>query len=82
MKLNAGWVTIIGARGSGKTASADLIFVGCRPISSQLHKTSFIKRAGEYLSQVVVKLKWQTANETTGRIEDIDFKVLLSEIKA
>lgn len=53
---------------------ADLIAVGGTAISGQLHKTSFIKRAGEYLSEVEVKLKWQTGKETIGRIKEIDFE--------
>ena len=76
IQLNSGLVTIIGARGSGKTALADLIAVGGTAISNQLNKTSFIKRAGDFLSEVEVKLGWQTGNETIGRIKEIEFEDL------
>ena len=45
--LNSGLVAIIGARGSGKTALADLIAAGAGALSHPLAESSFLKRATE-----------------------------------
>ncbi len=76
IELNSGLVAIIGARGSGKTALADLIAVGGCAISKQLSDTSFINRAKDYLSTVSVSLQWQTGNATSQLIGDIEFEGL------
>lgn len=47
--LNAGLVAVIGARGSGKTALADLIAAGGLALSPHLNEHSFILRAKPYL---------------------------------
>jgi hypothetical protein len=49
LPINGGMVAIIGARGSGKTALADLIAVGALGASTQLSDSSFIRRAAEFL---------------------------------
>ncbi|MCW0197146.1 MAG: hypothetical protein OJI97_03270 [Sphingopyxis sp.] len=56
--LNPGLVAIIGARGSGKTALADMIAAGCDAHANQLPMQSFLVRAGEYLDDATVKLDW------------------------
>ena len=43
--LNPGLVAIIGARGSGKTALADIIALGCDAMSDQPSQASFLTRA-------------------------------------
>lgn len=67
LQLNSGLVAIIGARGSGKTALADLIAVGGKAISSQLTARSFISRARGYLVDTDVTLEW--ANGTKDVID-------------
>jgi hypothetical protein len=57
--LNPGLVAIIGARGSGKTALADLIAAGGNAAQDQFSSSSFLKRAEEYLGNVSIKLNWQ-----------------------
>jgi type IV secretory pathway VirB4 component len=42
--INAGLVAIIGARGSGKTALADLIAAGAHANANQFEKPSFIMK--------------------------------------
>ncbi|ODU32350.1 TrlF family AAA-like ATPase [Sphingopyxis sp. SCN 67-31] len=56
--LNPGLVAIIGARGSGKTALADMIAAGCDAHADQLPMQSFLVRASEYLDDATVKLDW------------------------
>lgn len=77
IQLNAGLVAIIGARGSGKTALADLIAVGGTAISTQLSDASFINRAKEYLTTVDIALKWQTGNSTHQIVGEIEFEDLI-----
>nr|WP_082494694.1 MULTISPECIES: ATP-binding protein [unclassified Methylobacterium] len=45
IELNPGLVTIIGARGSGKTALADMIAAGCDALPNRLSPASFMARA-------------------------------------
>lgn len=56
--LNAGLIAIIGARGSGKTALADLIAAGADALPAEENPQSFMARAAEYLSGSTVALKW------------------------
>jgi ABC-type lipoprotein export system ATPase subunit len=68
--LNTGLIAIIGARGSGKTALADLIATGGHAISTQVNKTSFIIRAQEHLDDVSVALSWQAGENTVKAVRD------------
>jgi hypothetical protein len=45
LQLNPGLVAIIGGRGSGKTALADIIAAGCDALSGQVNRQSFLYRA-------------------------------------
>ncbi len=62
--LNPGLVAIIGARGSGKTALADMIAAGCDSISEDAWKAeewanpSFLVRARSLVGQGKVKVSW------------------------
>jgi ABC-type lipoprotein export system ATPase subunit len=56
--LNAGLVGIIGARGSGKTALADLIAMGARSQEGRENDRSFIHRAEDHLSDLGVTITW------------------------
>ena len=58
--LNPGLVTVIGARGSGKTALAELIVAGCDavPLPLEGNKQSFLWRAREFLEDVAVQVRW------------------------
>ena len=63
--LNAGLVAIIGARGSGKTALADMIAAGCDSISKDAWSAdewanpSFLVRARPLLGESKVKVEWE-----------------------
>jgi hypothetical protein len=68
--LNPGLVAIIGARGSGKTALADIIAAGCDAIdegneSAILKSASFISRAREFLDGAKVHLRWAAGGNST-----------------
>lgn len=64
LALNPGLVAIIGARGSGKTALADIIAAGCDAISSEgwgadeNNSPSFLSRACELLGEETATLTW------------------------
>ncbi|RVC72395.1 ATP-binding protein, partial [Mesorhizobium sp. M2A.F.Ca.ET.046.02.1.1] len=66
VRLNPGLVAIIGARGSGKTALADVIATGCDCYTAY-DDNSFLGRAQELLSGAKVTVAWQDAHETTTR---------------
>lgn len=64
MPLNAGLVAIVGARGSGKTALADMIAAGCDSIpedawgADEWANPSFLVRASPLLGNAKVKVSW------------------------
>jgi hypothetical protein len=76
--LNPGLVAIIGARGSGKTALADMIAAGCDAIppqgwaADQDVSPSFSVRARPLLGNGEVKLTWGGGSETTRRLDGRD----------
>ncbi|MBN3790101.1 TrlF family AAA-like ATPase [Burkholderia sp. Ac-20353] len=63
--LNAGLVAVVGARGSGKTALADLVAAGGYGLSPHLNKESFVFRAKQHLDNCKAQLTWENG-ETTG----------------
>ena len=59
--INPGLVAIIGSRGSGKTALADIIAIGANVVSPLSLSSSFIYRAShpvDFLSDAKVRLDW------------------------
>jgi len=75
--LSAGMVAIIGARGSGKTALADLIATGAFGVSSQLSNSSFLRRAAEFLTNSSVQVAWQNGAFTENQVATVDAEDLL-----
>lgn len=73
--LNPGLVTIIGARGSGKTALADMIAAGCDAITSAAWRAdenispSFLVRARSLIGNARATLTWGGGTQT-GRFLD------------
>jgi energy-coupling factor transporter ATP-binding protein EcfA2 len=69
--LNSGLVAIIGARGSGKTALADMIAAGCDAITPSAWKAdenispSFLVRARSLIGEAEVTLTWGGETQTT-----------------
>ncbi len=66
--LNSGLVGIIGARGSGKTALADMIAAGGSASSPHENDRSFISRAKAYLGGSEVRLSWKDGNTTSTKL--------------
>lgn len=71
ISLNSGLIAIIGARGSGKTALADMIAAGCDSISQQSKNSdgntspSFLTRAKEHLGNSSIKLSWAGGDKSS-----------------
>jgi energy-coupling factor transporter ATP-binding protein EcfA2 len=76
--LNPGLVAIIGARGSGKTALADMIAAGCDAIPPDAWTAdgnaspSFLVRARPLVADGSVRLSWGGGAETTRRLDGRD----------
>ena len=63
--LSAGLVAIIGARGSGKTALADLIAAGAGSASEDESEKTFLQRAREYVGGSSIILTWGDGTTST-----------------
>ncbi|MDD8027168.1 MAG: AAA family ATPase [Acidobacteriota bacterium] len=72
--LNAGLVGIIGARGSGKTALADIIAAGGYSLSPHLSDKSFIQRAKALLGESTVRLTWEDGEPTSILLRNSDLE--------
>lgn len=75
--LNAGLVAVIGARGSGKTALADLVATGGLAISARMNPRSFVVRAKEHLAQCRAELDWENDEITGNDLQHTDLEDLL-----
>ncbi|MFW9268755.1 TrlF family AAA-like ATPase [Pseudomonas sp. NR3] len=64
--LNPGLIAIIGARGSGKTALADMIAAACDAHAGHVTNQSFLLRAQEHLEGASASVTWQNG-ETESR---------------
>lgn len=70
--LNPGLVGIIGARGSGKTALADLIAAAGFALAGDLDERSFIRRARRHLDGSTVRLAWEDGTPTEAALGDLE----------
>lgn len=76
--LNPGLVAIIGARGSGKTALADMIAAGCDSISDEAWRAnewanpSFLVRARSLVGRAKVRVRWATGGPETRALDGSD----------
>ena len=86
--LNSGLVAIIGARGSGKTALADMIAAGCDSISDEAWAAdewanpSFLVRARPLIGQAKVKVCWAAGAPSTRSLDGADANGPLSYPRA
>jgi len=71
LAFNPGLVAIIGARGSGKTALADIIALAC-DATERLSPASFLVRANEFLSESSVSIKWQGGDSNSRLLDRTD----------
>ncbi len=58
VQFNSGLVTVIGARGSGKTALADLLAVAAGAYEEEAGPASFVGKAKDLLDGVSVSVEW------------------------
>jgi energy-coupling factor transporter ATP-binding protein EcfA2 len=72
--LNPGLVAVVGARGSGKTALADLIAAGGLALSPHLNRESFVQRAQEHLAGCEAELTWETGEKTGNELTQTDIE--------
>lgn len=78
IKLNPGLVTVIGARGSGKTALADMIAAGCDALPETVWSedesisSSFLARAKPLIGDGRVVLTWGGGDEVTRSLDGSD----------
>lgn len=70
--INTGLVAIIGARGSGKTALADLIAVGAGSTQPFGNPASFVSRAGSLLRECDSTVQWHEGAQTTHNLRGPD----------
>jgi AAA domain, putative AbiEii toxin, Type IV TA system len=76
--LNPGLVAIIGARGSGKTALADMIAAGCDSISDEAWNAdewanpSFLVRARSLVGDAKVKVHWASGEPSLRALDGSD----------
>lgn len=76
--LNSGLVAVIGARGSGKTALADMIAAGCDSIpgeswsADEAANPSFLIRARPLLGNGKVKVNWAAGEPSTRSLDGSD----------
>lgn len=76
--LNPGLVAIIGARGSGKTALAEMIATGCDSVpgaawaNDPTQNSSFLTRARDFLSDARVRLRWGGGDEVSRFLDGRD----------
>ncbi|MCB1885690.1 MAG: AAA family ATPase [Geminicoccaceae bacterium] len=75
--LNAGLVGIIGARGSGKTALADIVAAGGYALSSHLSERSFIRRAEKHLGEASARLTWENGDPTSNELRHVEMEDFL-----
>lgn len=78
VELNAGLVAVIGARGSGKTALADLIAAGGFALSPHLNERSFILRAKQHLGNSKAELQWASGEKTGNELAQTDMEDFLA----
>jgi len=76
--LNSGLVAIIGARGSGKTALADIIAAGCDSITDEAWNAdewanpSFLVRARPLIGDGKVKVSWSAGEPSVRALDGSD----------
>ncbi|MGA2637071.1 AAA family ATPase [Methylocella sp.] len=68
--------SVFGARGSGKTALADIIAAGGFALSSHLSERSFIRRARAHLDESAAKLAWEDGDPTSNELKHVEMEEL------
>jgi hypothetical protein len=77
LPLNAGLVAIIGARGSGKTALAEMIAAGCDATNTNPSEvredisSSFLSRARKFIEDANVTLNWGSGDPSCRELKKV-----------
>ena len=79
--LNPGLVGIIGARGSGKTALADMIASGAFSLSSHINARSFVQRAQEYIDAEVAHVEWGDGQVSENALKHVEIEEILDHAR-
>lgn len=82
IELNSGLVAIIGARGSGKTALAEIIAAGAyaaRQSEEDGQKKSFLYRAAKLLGSAKAVLRWASGEQTYNDLAGIGIEGLIDD---
>jgi energy-coupling factor transporter ATP-binding protein EcfA2 len=77
--LNPGLVAVIGARGSGKTALADLVAAAATALSPQLSERSFVSRAAKLLGDAKATLHWADTSTTENELKCVEMEEIFDE---
>ncbi len=77
--LNPGLVGIIGARGSGKTALADMIAAGGYSLSDHMNERSFVHRARDYFNDDTAELTWGDGEITGNKLKEVEFEGIFND---
>ncbi|MCI0563670.1 MAG: AAA family ATPase, partial [Nitrososphaera sp.] len=76
VELNPGLVAIIGEKGSGKTALADLVAYATHAWHGEESSSSFIEKASSYLDDVEVNVTWGNGRKSSRNfISDVSDKL-------
>jgi hypothetical protein len=70
--INPGLVAVIGARGSGKTALADLVAVGAGSLQPFETSASFVHRARRLLGDATAEVEWSHGETTRHSLCELD----------
>lgn len=81
LELNDGLVTIIGAKGSGKTALAELIAFAADADDPQPGEASFIKKAGSLLDGIAIDLQWDDDSSSSATIPRAESEVPVPRVR-
>ncbi|MGH7437281.1 MAG: TrlF family AAA-like ATPase [Polyangiaceae bacterium] len=81
VELNPGLVTVIGARGSGKTALADLIALAAEADEEKPGEASFIKKAGALLNGLEVEIEWGDGARQSGEFPRSGFQTTQPRVR-
>lgn len=73
MGLNSGLITIIGAKGSGKTALADLVALAADAQEVDPGPASFLAKARPLLGSLRAELAWADGEETSSDLGSVDW---------
>jgi len=83
LPLNAGLVAIIGNKGSGKSAFADIMGQVCKcktmGSASFLNSNRFRKMPKNYAGDYVAKIKWKDGHEEEKRLDIADYETVIED---